>query len=122
MDVMSSYSSIDDRRGDRPLLSIINTKSLLKILEEEEIKTLRQWTLVNIVRSDDAIVYVHNPDLLPGTLGGYFVDEATQVLDTWLHRGMQFLQLEKAPTNNIGGTRYVEYIQEPPFVKVQDES
>jgi KaiC/GvpD/RAD55 family RecA-like ATPase len=122
MDVMSSYSEINERRGDQSLLSIINTKSLLKILEEEEIKTLRQWTLVNIIRPEDAIIYVHNPDLLPGTLGGYFVDEATQVLTTWLHRGMQFLQLEKAPTNNIGGTRYVEYVQEPPFVKVQNES
>jgi KaiC/GvpD/RAD55 family RecA-like ATPase len=122
MDLMSDISAIDDARGDDPMLYVINTKSLLKILDAEEIKTLRQWTLVNAVDPEDAIVYIHNPSLLPGTLGEYFVDEAMQVLETWLHRGMQFLVLKKAPTNNIGRTRYVEYIQSSPYVKIQESN
>jgi hypothetical protein len=63
--------------------------------------------------------YVHNPELLPGTLGPYFIDEATQVLKTRLRYGMQFIKLDKAPTSNLGSNRYVEYVDEEPFIRVQ---
>jgi hypothetical protein len=119
MGVMDKYVDIDERRGDRPLLHVVNTKSMLNQLEVADIKALRQWTLVNVIGDDDAMLYVHNPELLPGTLAAHFVDEATQVLKTRLRYGMQFIKLDKAPTSNLGSNRYVEYIDEPPHIRVQ---
>jgi KaiC/GvpD/RAD55 family RecA-like ATPase len=119
MGVMDNFVKIDDRREDRPLLYVANTKSMLNQLEVPDIKSLRQWALANVFGPDDAMFYVHNPELLPGTLGPYFIDEATQVLKTRLRYGMQFIKLDKAPTSNLGSNRYVEYVDEEPFIRVQ---
>jgi KaiC/GvpD/RAD55 family RecA-like ATPase len=119
MGVMEHYGTINERRGDRSLLHVVNTKSMLNPLEVADIRALRQWTLVNVIGDDDAMMYVHNPDLLQGTLDAHLVDEATQVLKTRLRYGIQFIKLDKAPTSNIGSSRYVEYVDEDPRLRVQ---
>jgi KaiC/GvpD/RAD55 family RecA-like ATPase len=119
MGVIDGLSKIGRRCDDRPLLYVANTKSMLNQLSGDEVRSLRQWAQVNLVGPDDAVLYVHNPELLPGTLGRYFVDEATQVLHTRLRYGMQFIRLDKAPTSNLGSNRYVEYVDGEPNIRVQ---
>jgi circadian clock protein KaiC len=119
MGVIEALSRISKERNDRPVYLVFNTKSLLTELDVADVKRVRQWMSVNLLGEEDVSLFVHDPGLLPDRLSGHLVDEAGQVLQTKLQEGLQFVSLEKAPSGNLGSTRYIEYVDSEPFVRVQ---
>jgi KaiC/GvpD/RAD55 family RecA-like ATPase len=115
--------TIDERRGDRPLLLVTNTQTLNTVLDGAQLRQLRHREHVGVTDHEDAALFVHNPTLLPvgadGPTAEFYADNAAQVLRTWLRDGVQYVTLRKGPSGHLDGTRYVEPVPEPPFVRVQ---
>lgn len=65
---------------------------------------------------------IHDPNLMADKLAAFYVDAAGQVLRTWMcESGLQFLELPKSPIGSVGSTRLVEYLDDRPFLRVQQQ-
>lgn len=116
---MSIFETIDERRGDRPLLLLTNTQTLHIILDADQLRQFRHRMQVNVIGHDDSALFIHNPSLLPSSVAEFYADNAAQVLHTWLRDGSQYVKLRKGPSGHLHGTRHVEPTDESPFVRVQ---
>lgn len=115
----TTFETVDERRGDRELACIAHTETLYQALGHDEARRLRYWTEANFLDSDDLALYLHNPQTMPETLSAFYHDSAWQVLHTWLEDdGLQYFTLEKSPSGVLGSVRVVEYLQDPPYMRV----
>jgi len=114
------YEAVDQRRDGRPLFSLINVESQLPSLEPDQIRRNRFWEEENFYREQDTAIYWYNPASIPSSLDAFFMNGATQILSTWLtERGIQFLKVKKSPSGYMGLTRAIEYIDEDPYLRIQ---
>jgi KaiC/GvpD/RAD55 family RecA-like ATPase len=110
----------DERAGDRPQVSLVNTDVLVNTLGADAARTLR-YRQEGRLDPDDLLLHVHNPSVSGDEIGGFYTNAAEQVLRTWISDdGLQYVTLEKSPCGFIGTTSLVEYIEEPPYLRVQE--
>lgn len=110
---------VDERRGDRPLASFVDTETAARRFGAEQTVDLHRRQETHPF-GDGVAVYVHNPRTLSDEVAEFFANGASQVLELWRHdTGLQYLTLEKSPAGYVGATRLVDTLDEPPFVRVQ---
>ncbi|WP_332900314.1 ATPase domain-containing protein [Haladaptatus sp. CMSO5] len=111
---------IDDRRGDRSLVTVMNTEAPVRTLGEDMVASLHEWQEANLLKKDNLTIYQHNPRTMSDELHEFLANNARHVLETWLHEnGLQYITLKKSPTGYLGSTLLVDYINEDPFVRIQ---
>lgn len=102
-------------------VTIVNAESIVHALGEKAAREIRYRQEASMLGEADMLLYVHNPSVTSDEIGEFFVDTAVQVLDTQLTEdGLQYITLEKSPCGFVGSTSLVEYIYEPPYIKVQE--
>jgi KaiC/GvpD/RAD55 family RecA-like ATPase len=70
---------------------------------------------------DDTLVHVSNPETIADRAAAFYRDAAEQVVETWVaDDGLQYVTLRKSPCGFVGSTSLVEYVADPPYVRVQD--
>jgi hypothetical protein len=113
-------SEIDDRRGDRAVLSLINVEAQLPSHSADELRQFRFWEEENFYGPRDTSLYFFNPTALGERLTAFYRNGAWQVVKTWVSdRGLQYVKLRKAPDGYLGATRLVEYVETEPYMRVQ---
>ena len=116
----SVFRTIDDRRGDQSMLTILNIEAQLPVLTDDELRQIRFWEEENLFMPGDTSIYMFNPATLSDELAAFYENGAWQILDTWVNdKGLQYLELKKSPSGYMGSTRLVEYIEEEPYMRVQ---
>jgi KaiC/GvpD/RAD55 family RecA-like ATPase len=111
---------IDQRSAGDAHFSLLNTEAKTHAVAPEEARRIRDWQEANFVTGEDILLEVHNPNQIDDSLAEFHVDAASQVLETHMgESGLQYLSLRKSPTGMIGTTRAIEYIDEPPFLRVR---
>lgn len=119
-DIEEIFGTIDERRDDRSLFSLINIESHLSTLDVDKLRRLRFWEEENFYREDDTAVYFTNPDSIPDDLMAFYRNGAWQTVRLWMHEnGLQYLTVKKSPSGYMGMTRALEYISEEPHLRVQ---
>jgi KaiC/GvpD/RAD55 family RecA-like ATPase len=114
------FRLIQERVEDRPLVTVVHSEAPARALGDHGMKQLYDWTEMELVRGQNLAVFIHNPKLLNDTLSEFFVTKADQVIDGWQRQnGLEYLTLEKSPRGYVGSTRLVEYVDHPPYVRVQ---
>ncbi|MEE6210054.1 ATPase domain-containing protein [Salarchaeum sp. III] len=113
------FREIDERRGERANVTVVNTATVVQSLGEERARELRYWRESTLHGPDDHTMYVHDPATMPDELAAFYREGAWQIARTWLDgTGLQYIKLEKSPGGALGSTRLVEYTTEPPYVNV----
>ncbi len=119
-DVQRAAERIDERRGDDPLYYVANTEAFLHAVTPDELRELRYWARLAYLTPEDTALFMHYPEMIDDELAEFFVDDANQVLRTWLDdSGLQYVKLEKSPTGHVGSSGYVEFEAEYPYVDVR---
>jgi len=113
------FETIDQRRGDRPILSLINVEAQLPMLEPDRLRQVRFWEEENLFQPADTSLYFYNSDALNDQLAAFYQNSAWQSLRTWVSdNGLQYVKLNKSPGGYLGSTRLVEYMDDPPYMRV----
>ncbi|MFC6863693.1 ATPase domain-containing protein [Halomicroarcula sp. GCM10025817] len=119
-DTAGVFRTIDDRRGDQSMFTVLNVESQLPVLENDELRQVRFWEEQNLYRADDTTMYLFNPATLSDELAAFYENGAWQTLETWVSDdGLQYLELQKSPSGFMGATRLVEYVQDEPYMRIQ---
>jgi len=114
------FRTIDDRRGDREMFTILNVEAQLPVLSDDELRQVRFWEEENLYREGDTSMYLFNPATLDDELAAFYENGAWQTLETWVtDNGLQYIELKKSPSGFMGSTRLVEYIESKPYMRVQ---
>lgn len=122
-DVQEAAELIAERRDDESLYYIANTEALLRAVNASELRDLRYWARTDYLTEQDTALFMHYPEMIDDELAEFFVDDANQVVETWLDdSGLQYLELEKSPTGYLGSSRYVEFDSAYPYIRVQSPS
>lgn len=104
-------------RGNGLVFSV-NTEALVHSLGENKSRELRYWIESQFISEEDILIDIHNPNVIDPELSAFYLDAASQVLETWLTpHGLQYVQLRKGRSGNVGSVRVLEFLDEPPFVK-----
>lgn len=109
---------IKEKSRGQGMLFSVNTEALVHTLGEEMSRELRYWIESQFIAEQDILIDVHNPSVIDPELSAFYLDAAGQVLDTWLTvQGLQYVQMRKGRSGDVGSVRVLEYIDEPPFVR-----
>jgi len=108
-------------RSDRTNFALVNADAVVHALGVDEARNLGYFAQAQLLGSDDALVYVSNPETIPEMAAAFHRDAAEQVLETWIaDDGLQYVSLRKSPCGFVGSTALVEYVDDPPYLRVQD--
>ena len=114
------FELIDDRRGDHPLSTFIDTETAVRQFGPEQTIKLHHWQEAQLLSPNSTTMYVHNPATVSGEVSEFFANNAAQLLDIWRHEnGLQYLTLEKSPAGYVGSTRLIDNVADPPYVRIQ---
>lgn len=114
------FAQMNSRRQDRPALAIVFTEAMLQEFSPAEVRQMHQWAKKNLFISADTVLFVQNPAVMEESLSEFFVLDAQQMLNTWIHdNGLQYVNLEKSPIGGLGSSMLVEHVDYPPYVRVQ---
>lgn len=117
--IKDAMTTIQDRSRGAGVVMALDTNTLNHLLGAETTRRVRSWLQSHGLDAHDAIVDIHNPALLDDELATFHVDTASQVLETWLNdTGLQYVQLQKSPTGDVGAVRLIEYLDKSPYVRV----
>ena len=118
--IREPLETIRERSATDGLLLMLNTEAEVHTLGEEEARTTRYWLQSQLLQDRDLLFDVHNPKLMAPDLAEFYTDAATQVIETWRDEtGLQYVQLKKAPTGEVGGLRLVEYTDSKPYIRMK---
>lgn len=113
---------IDDRAMTEGQFYVLNTEAKVHGIGREDARSFRYWLEANHVDEVDIHLDIHNPNLMSDELAAFYVDAAGQVLRTWMaDSGLQYINLKKSPIGSVGTTRLVEYLDEYPYVRIQQQ-
>jgi len=119
-DPASVFRIIDERRGDRPMFTVLNVEAQLPVLSDDELRQIRFWEEENLYKPGDTTTYLFNPATLTDELAAFYQNGAWQSLRTWVTgNGLQYIELQKSPSGYMGSTRLVEYTEDAPYMRVQ---
>jgi len=114
------FRTIDDRRGDQPMFSVLNVEAQLPVLSDDELRQIRFWEEENLYQPSDTSMYMFNPATLDDELAAFYENGSWQTLETWVtDKGLQYIELQKSPSGFMGSTRLVEYIEREPYMRIQ---
>ncbi len=117
--IKDAMTTIHNRARGEGVVMALDTNTLTHALGPEATRRVRSWLQSDELGATDAIVDIHNPTLLRDELASFHVDSASQVLETWLNdTGLQYIQLRKSPTGDIGAVRLIEYLDKSPYIRV----
>lgn len=102
------------------LLGLINADAVVHRFGNEGARTERYFTESRVIGDNDMVVHVQNPNVVSDEIAAFYHDAAEQVIRTWVRDdGLQYVTLKKSPCGFVGSTSLMEYIEEPPFLRVQ---
>jgi KaiC/GvpD/RAD55 family RecA-like ATPase len=114
-----TLSRIDDD-SDGLRFSVFSADVVTQTLGESEARDVRYFEESNLLDDDDTLLHVLDPSLHEGPVGPFYRNAAEQVLELWMRDdGLQYLTLRKSPCGFVGSTSLVEYVDEPPYLRVQ---
>lgn len=101
--------------------TLLNADAVVHSFGVEGARTVRYRAESALLDGDDRLVHVTNPDVVDDTVAAFHRDAAEQVLHTWIEDdGLQYVRLKKSPCGFVGTTSLIEYVTEPPYLRVQD--
>jgi KaiC/GvpD/RAD55 family RecA-like ATPase len=112
----------DDVDGDcdRSTYTLVNGDAVAHRYGASGARRLRYAQEGRMLDPDDSLVYVGNPDVVADETAAFRHDVAEQVVETRvLDDGLQYVTLRKSPCGFVGTTSLVEYVADPPYVRVQ---
>lgn len=119
--IQTVLSDVRTRGDDAPILVSKNLTALHQVVDTASLRNLRYWMEGEFLGPEDVVVDVVNERSLDEQLVEFYVDAARQCLRTWIHdTGVQTLAYEKGPGECVGSSRFVEFVGEPPFVRIRD--
>jgi KaiC/GvpD/RAD55 family RecA-like ATPase len=119
-DAVTDMLSDVDGRSDRPAFSLLNADALVHTLGTAAAREVRYFSEAALLGEEDTLLHVLNPSTVPETASAFYSDVAEQVLETWIgDDGLQYISLRKSPCGFVGATSLVEYVEEPPYLRVQ---
>jgi KaiC/GvpD/RAD55 family RecA-like ATPase len=101
--------------------SLVAADAVVHSLGPSGAREVRYGVEADLLDPEDGLVDVVNPHTVPDRVTGFYHDVAEQVLDTWVEdSGLQYVSLRKSPCGFVGSTSLVEYVEESPYLRVQD--
>jgi KaiC/GvpD/RAD55 family RecA-like ATPase len=108
-------------RTDRTLSTVMNADAMVHTLGPADARAVRYAAETTLLDDDDRLVHVTNPGQIDDEMSAFYRDAAEQVIETWTEDdGLQYLRLQKSPCGFVGTTSLVEYLTDPPYLRVQD--
>lgn len=105
---------------DGTTYSLVNGNAIVHTLGPTAARQVRYFEEAQLLDPESALLEVLNPNTVPDEVAAFYRDSVEQILDTWVDdAGRQYLALRKSPCGFVGTTSLVEYINEPPYVRVQ---
>jgi KaiC/GvpD/RAD55 family RecA-like ATPase len=106
--------------GDDTHLTLVNADAVVHRLGEAAAREVRYETEGSLLGGENGLVNVLNPSVVGERIGQFYRNVSEQVLQTWMDEdGLQYVNLEKSPCGFVGTTSLLEYVEEPPYVRVQ---
>lgn len=116
----TAFDEIRDRVGDSDLTAVVDADALVNTFGPGETRTIRYHEEAALIQPGDTFVHVHNPRTATEETSAFLETTAEQVVETWLaDDGLQYVRLQKSPCGAVGTTSLVEYLEEPPYLRVQ---
>jgi len=101
--------------------TLLNADAIVHSFGVEGARTVRYRAESTLLDDEDRLVHVTNPDVVDDTVAAFHRDAAEQVLHTWIEDdGLQYVRLKKSPCGFVGTTSLVEYVTDPPYLRVQN--
>lgn len=114
----AAMETVMERARGRGTMMVFNTEAFVHTLGDNGTREFRYWVQANALQEHDLVLDVHNPTTMNETLSAFYLDAASQVIDTWLDEtGLQYVQLRKALSGDIGTVRHIKATEEPPYVR-----
>ncbi|WP_338742373.1 ATPase domain-containing protein [Haloplanus salilacus] len=108
-------------RTDRTTSTLLNADAVVHSFGADGARTVRYRAESTLLDGQDRLVHVTNPAVVDDTVAAFHRDSAEQVLHTWIEDdGLQYVRLKKSPCGFVGTTSLVEYVSDPPYLRVQD--
>lgn len=112
--------TIEERHAGDGQFMALNTEAKVQLLGADGARALRYWQEGNTIDPNDVVLDMHNPGVMSSELAEFHAGAAKQVVTTWLDdSGLQYLQLRKSPSGPVGSSRVVEYLDEPPYLRIR---
>jgi KaiC/GvpD/RAD55 family RecA-like ATPase len=109
-----------DEAADGETYALVNGDALAHRLGAGGARRLRYAYEAELLGPDDSFVTIGNPDVVPDEVAAFRHDVAEQVVETQVFDdGLQYVTLRKSPCGFVGTTSLVEYVDDPPYVRVQ---
>jgi hypothetical protein len=120
--VVAALASVTDAGDDETsTFSLVAADAVVHSLGPSGARDVRYGVEADLLGPGDGLVDVVNPNTIPERISGFYQDVAEQVLDTRVEdSGLQYVTLRKSPCGFVGSTSLVEYVDEPPYLRVQD--
>ena len=110
---------LDDETEARTV-TVVNGDAVAHRFGEDGARRLRYAQEADLLGPEDSLLYVGNPAVVSDQTAAFRHDVAEQVVETRIHDdGLQYVTLRKSPCGFVGTTSLVEYVDEPPYVRVQ---
>jgi circadian clock protein KaiC len=110
-----------DGGSDRTTYTIVNDDAVAHRYGRSGARRVRYEQEGSLLGPDDSLVVVGNPDVVADEVAAFRQDVAEQVVETRVQDdGLQYLTLRKSPCGFVGTTSLVEYVAEPPYLRVQE--
>jgi circadian clock protein KaiC len=120
-EVAAAYQAIAERADDGPRFTLVNADAMVNRLGPEGARRTRYTLESDWLRPEDLLVHIQNPSVTSEEMHGFYTNAAEQILRMWItDAGLQYVALRKSPCGFVGTTSLVEYVTEPPFLKVQE--
>jgi len=110
-----------DGDSERPTYTVVNSDAVAHRYGASGARRLRYEQEGSLLGPEDSLVAVGNPNVVADEVAAFRHDVAEQVVETRIHDdGLQYLTLRKSPCGFVGTTSLVEYVEEPPYLRVQE--
>jgi KaiC/GvpD/RAD55 family RecA-like ATPase len=118
-ELLELFTDIDGSSG-KTNYTLLNGDALAHHLGPTAVRRLRYALEAELLGPDDSLVSVGNPDVVPDEVAAFRHDVAEQVVETQVFDdGLQYVTLRKSPCGFVGTTSLVEYVDDPPYLRVQ---
>jgi KaiC/GvpD/RAD55 family RecA-like ATPase len=119
-DLMDVLAGVDERT-DRRQFQLVSADAVVHSLGPTEAREARYAQETQVLDGGETLLHVMNEDVVGDEIGAFYGTAAEQVLETWIaDDGLQYLTLRKSPCGFVGSTSLVEYVEEPPYLRVQN--
>jgi len=119
-EALTSLLSDLDNRTDQTRFHVVNVDAVVNALGPAEARQVRYFEEAQLLDDEDMLLHVTSPETIDDCVAAFYRSAADQVLDVWLEDdGLQYVTLQKSPCGFVGSTSLVEYVDEPPYLRVQ---